>query len=85
MEQIKVIFYGGTGDQAVGGFADGDALLPALSVDLCCLNIGVLIPQPGNGEFEQAGVACRSAGLTLLAVLFSHFDQRAIDEFMDNA
>jgi len=54
VEQIKVIFYGGTGDQAVGGFTDGDALLLALYVDLCRLNIGVLIPQPGNGESEQA-------------------------------
>lgn len=34
MEQKKVIFYGGTGDETVGGFADGDALLSALSVDL---------------------------------------------------
>jgi len=54
VEQIKVIFYGGTGDQAVGGFMDGDALPPVLSVDLCRFNIGVLIPQPGNGESEQA-------------------------------
>ena len=39
MEQIEVIFYGGTGYQTVGGFADGDTLLPALSVDLRCFNI----------------------------------------------
>src|SRR4030042_1349673 len=54
MEEIEVIFHGGAGNEAVCSLANGDPLLPAPPVDLGRFEIGICIPQAGDGKPEEA-------------------------------